>query len=144
MNIRKNAKMTDVVPVLNNHSQQVGEEVYNIGNYQTRAEYVNATAAMEGSSSQLPAASAGEQVQARRRERELEDERFAQQKADDILSRDKQRKNQTLSSQTRVKSGQREFFQKLIRNDPDLEIYQKTSKKFPGKSESHVVLSILF
>ena len=132
MNIRKDAKMTDVVPILNNHSQRVGEQVYNIGREQTRAQYVNATAAMEGSSSQLPAVSAGVNDQIRRREREEEDQRFAQDRADDILNRDKQRKNQTLSSQTRVKSDQRDFFQKLISNDPGLEIHQKTRKKFPG------------
>ena len=132
MNIRKDAKMTDVVPVLNNHSQQVGEQVYNIGREQTRAQYVNATASMEGSSSQLPAESAGVHDQIRRKEREEEDQRFAQDRADDILNRDKKRKNQTLSSQTRVKSDQRDFFQKLISNDPGLEIHQKTRKKFPG------------
>ena len=132
MNIRKDARMTEAVPVLNNHSQAVGEQVYNIGSYTTRAQYVNATAAMEGSSQLPAAANAGVHDEARRLEREQEDQRFAQEMAEDILKRDKRRKNETLSSQTRVKSGQREFFQKLICNDADLEIHQKTRNKFPG------------
>ena len=104
---------------------------YNIGSYMTRAQYVNATAAMEGS--QLPAAAnAGVHDEARRLEREQEDQRFAKERAEDILKRDQRRKKQTLSSQTRVKSGQREFFQQLICNDADLEIHQKTRNKFPG------------
>ena len=61
-----------------------------------------------------------------------EDENFAMERAEGILVRDKKRRNQTLSSQTNLKSTQREFFQKLISNDDQLEIYGVTKKKFPG------------
>ena len=130
MNIRKNARMTDKVAVLNNHSDAVGEASYNLADFSCRAQYVNAVAAAEGSSSQLPAAS-GDQT--RRKEREEEDRRFAKEEADKVLNRDKQRKKDTLSSQTRVKRDHREFLQKLITDGTDLEIHNKTRKKFPGK-----------
>ena len=129
MTIRKNTKMTDQVEVLNNHSDAVGEAVYNIGDYQSRAQFVNAVAAAEGSS-QLPAASI--EHEARRQEREKEDESFAQKRADIILKRDKKRRNEALSSQTRVKPLHREFLQRLITENKDLEIHNKTQKKFPG------------
>ena len=131
MNIRKNAKMTDQVAVLNNHSDAVGEASYNLTDYACRAQYVNAIAAAEGSSSQLPAAGVGDQT--RRQERQEEDERFAKEQADNILNRDKQRRKDALSSQTRMKPDHREFYQKLISNGKDLEIYNKTRRKFPGK-----------
>lgn len=133
MNIRKNQKMTDQVDVLNNHSDAVGAAVYNIGDYQARAQYVNAIAAVEGSSSQLPTASASDTVKTRRQKREEEDQNFAKERADNILKRDKQRRNVSLSSQTRVKPDHREYYQKLISAGTDLEIHQKTRKKFPGK-----------
>ena len=123
--------MTDQVAVLNNHSDAVGLAVYNIGDYQARSQYVNAVAAAEGSSSQLPAAAVRDEN--RRQEREVEDQKFAKENADNILSRDKKRRNNALSSQNRVMPDHREFFQKLITNGTDLEIYKKTRQKFPGK-----------
>ena len=69
MNIRKNAKMTDQVAVLNNHSDAVGEASYNLTDYACRAQYVNAIAAAEGSSSQLPAAGVGDQTRRQERQR---------------------------------------------------------------------------
>ena len=135
MNIRKNQKMTDQVAVLNNHSDAVGAAVYNIGDFHDRAQYVNAIAAVEGSSSQLPAASASasDTVKTRRQKREEEDQNFAKERADNILNRDKQRRNVSLSSQTRVKPDHREYYQKLISAGTDLEIHKKTRKKFPGR-----------
>ncbi len=123
--------MTDQVAVLNNHSEAVGAAVYNIGDYQCRAQYVNAMAAVEGSSSQLPAAAVRDEN--RRREREEEDQKLAKEMAENILNRDKMRRNNVLSSKNRVKPVDREFFQELITNGTNLEINKNTRKKFPGK-----------
>ena len=130
MNIRKNSRMTDQVAVLNNHSDAVGEASYNLADYTCRAQFVNAIAAAEGSS-QVPASEVG--VETRRREREEEDQRFAKERANLILNRDKLRRNDALHSQTRLKRDHREFFQKLITAGTNLEVHQKTRKKFPGK-----------
>ena len=130
MNIRKSSRMTEHVAVLNNHSDAVGEASYNLADYTCRAQYVNAIASSEGSS-QLPAAAVGDET--RRQEREEEDQRFAKERANIILNRDKQRRNNALSSQTRVKRDHREFFQKLITAGTDLEVHKKTRQKFPGK-----------
>ena len=127
--------MTDQVAVLNNHSDAVGAAVYNIGDYQSRAQYVNAIAAVEGTASQLPTPSASNTVMTRRRQREEEDQKFAKEKAENILRRDKERKNVKLSSQFRVKPDHREYYQKLITGGTNLEIHEKTRKKFPGKYE---------
>ena len=134
MNLRKNEKMTEEVAVLNNHSDAVGAAVYNIGDYQTRAQYVNAIAAAEGSSSQNPMTSTSVTDMTRRQQREEEDQKFAKERAENILSRDKQRRNVKLSSQTRVKPAQREFYQRLITAGTDLEVHKKTMKKFPGRN----------
>lgn len=130
MNIRTDPEMTAQVDLLNNHSNAVGEAVYNIGSYQTRAEFVNAQAVAEGSSSQLPEASGVDSD--RRKMREEEDDRKKMMKAQEILKRDKQRRNDTLSSQMKLKPSQREFLQKLISENSNLEIYEATRKKFPG------------
>lgn len=130
MNIRTDPEMTAQVDLLNNHSNAVGEAVYNIGSYQTRAEFVNAQAVAEGSSSQLPEASGVDSD--RRKMREEEDDRKKLMKAQEILKRDKRRRNDTLSSQMKLKPSQREYLQKLISENSNLEIYEATRKKFPG------------
>ena len=130
MNLRTNSEMTAQVDLLNNHSNAVGEAVYNIGSYQTRAEFVNAQAAAEGSSSQQPEAS-GVDLN-RRKIREEEDERKKIEKAQDILKRDRRRRNDTLSSQMNLKPDQREYLQQLITASSNLEIHTATRKKFPG------------
>ena len=130
MNLRTDPEMTAQVDLLNNHSDAVGEAVYNIGSYQTRAEFVNAQAAAEGSSSQQPEASGVDMN--RRKMREEEDERKKMERARDILNRDKRRRNETLSSQMRLKPDQRMFLQKLISENHELEIHEATRKKFPG------------
>ena len=130
MTIRSDPQMTAQIDVLNNHSNAVGEASYNIGDYQTRAEFVNAIAAVEGSSSQLPDAIGVNRE--RRRKREEEDDVFARERAEDILKRDKKRRKETLSAQMRVKPSQRDFLQTLITENFNLEIHKSTRKKFPG------------
>lgn len=130
MAIRKDSKMTSQVQVLNNHSDAVGAAVYNIGDYQTRAEYVNAIAVAEGSNSQAPETDVVNKD--RRRKRMEEDEKLAREKAEEILNRDKKRRKLSLSSKHRVKPTAREFLQNLITENKSLEIHQATRKKFPG------------
>lgn len=130
MAIRTDSKMTSDVQVLNNHSDSVGAAVYNIGDYQTRAEYVNAIAVAEGSNSQAPETDVVNKD--RRRKRREEDEKLAREKAEEILSRDKKRRKVTLSAKNRVKPTAREFMQNLVTNNKSLEIHQATRKKFPG------------
>ena len=130
MAIRSDPVMASQVEDLNNHSAAVGAAVYAINDYQTRSEFVNSVAAAEGSSSQIPESSTVDKE--RRKKRMEEDEKFALERAEVILVRDKKRRNQTLSSQTNLKLTQREFFQNLISNDDKLEINGATKKKFPG------------
>ena len=130
MAIRTDPLMTSQVEELNNHSAAVGAAVYAINDYQTRSEYVNSIAAVEGSSSQIPESSVVDKE--RRKKRMEEDEIFAKERAEGILERDKKRRNHTLSSRTNMKPAQREFFQKLISNDDRSEIHKATRNKFPG------------
>ena len=130
MAIRTDPKMTSQVQLLNNHSESVGAAVYNIGDYQGRAEYVHAIAVAEGSDSQAPETDVVNKE--RRRKRMEEDDKLAREKCEEILNRDRKRRKVTLSTKNRVKPPAREFLQNLITNNESLEIHLATRKKFPG------------
>ena len=131
MYIRKNPQLTPFINVLNNHSDTVGEAVYNKKSYVRRAEFVNKMSNEEGISTQESVTREDdEELKAKRQKLDADDMARSVRAAQELIKKDKMRRN--LNSSCRVKPDHRQFLQTVMKNSTDLEVHVVTRSRFPS------------
>ena len=117
---------------INNHSKAVGDAFYDQTRYQKRAQTIAVTASKEGEKAPPKAdVEMSDELEQRRKEREIKDREIANKHALKVLNKDKLRKK-NITHFVKMKDEDRLFIQNLICAQEGKEIKIKTSGKFPG------------
>ena len=115
--------------ILNNHSQKVGQDIYDISNSRVRVEYVEYLNRIEKKKENYVKKRKNVEREERKRKMEIADEELRKQNAKDFLDEEDRRRkrNVVFSKRCKVKPADKTFLQKLV----FCEIFDSKIRKFP-------------
>ena len=131
--IQKNAQMKQKVKILNNHSQKVGQDIYDITNSRVRVEYVEYLNKIESKKNKVVKKRIDIEREERKKNMILADEKLREKNARNFLIQEEKKRKQNVrfTNRCNVKPDQKSFLQDIIFK----ELFNSRIQKFPKEKD---------